>query len=166
MGIINLDDDLFFMTAIIKSPAWLSSSPVSSSSPYLTYYDYLFAIVIVTIIITRPKPAYGRQGLAGGSLRASGAQLGSGKWWFFVTNRHFIIINISSLSPLPPDLWHGANSLGEGKSALTGHVDHLLKRETPAISSWHWPSRQLFVFLFNNNNIWHQLISTSTGNPT
>ena len=117
-------------------------------------------------IITRPKPAYGQQGLAGSSLHASGAQLGSGKWWFFVTNRHFIIINISSLSPLPPDLWHGANSLGEGKSALTGHVDHLLKRETPAISSWHWPSRQLFVFLFNNNNIWHQLISTSTGNPT
>ena len=44
-------------------------------------------IIIIIIIITRPKPAYGRQGLAGGSLRASGAQLGSGKWWFFVTHR-------------------------------------------------------------------------------
>ena len=45
--------------------------------------------------------AYGRQGLVGGSLRASGAQLRSGKWWFFVThihtNTHFTIIYISSL---------------------------------------------------------------------
>ena len=29
---------------------------------------------------TRPKPAYDRQGLAGGSLCASGAQLASGNW--------------------------------------------------------------------------------------
>ena len=36
-------------------------------------------IIVNVIIITRPKPAYGRQGLAGSSLRASGAQLGSGK---------------------------------------------------------------------------------------
>ena len=36
-------------------------------------------VIIIIIIITRPKPAYGRQGLAGGSLRASSAQLGSGK---------------------------------------------------------------------------------------
>ena len=34
---------------------------------------------IIIIIITRPKPAYGRQGLAGRSLCASGAQLGRGK---------------------------------------------------------------------------------------
>ena len=37
-------------------------------------------IIIITIIIiikiTRPKPASGRQGLAGVSLRTSGAQLG------------------------------------------------------------------------------------------
>ena len=33
-------------------------------------------IIIIIIIITRPKPAYGWQGLAGTSLRASGAQLG------------------------------------------------------------------------------------------
>ena len=32
------------------------------------------------IIIARPKPAYDRQGLAGGSLCASGAQLASGNW--------------------------------------------------------------------------------------
>ena len=36
-------------------------------------------IIIIIIIITRPKPSYGRQGLANISLRASGAQLGSGK---------------------------------------------------------------------------------------
>ena len=36
-------------------------------------------IIIIIILITRPKPAYGRQGLAGGSLCAFGAQLGSGK---------------------------------------------------------------------------------------
>ena len=35
--------------------------------------------IIVNIILTRPKPACGRQGLVGRSLRASGAQLGSGK---------------------------------------------------------------------------------------
>ena len=35
--------------------------------------------IIIIIIITRPKPANGRQGLAGVSLRASGAQLGRGK---------------------------------------------------------------------------------------
>ena len=45
-------------------------------------------ILFFIIIITRPKPAYGWQGLAGGSLEASGAQLGSGKWWFFVTDKH------------------------------------------------------------------------------
>ena len=44
-------------------------------------------ITTIIIIITRPKPAYGRQGLAGGSLRTSGAQLWRGKWSFFVTNR-------------------------------------------------------------------------------
>ena len=39
-------------------------------------------VMITTFIIimtTRPKPAYGRQGLASGSLCASGAQLRSGK---------------------------------------------------------------------------------------
>ena len=46
-------------------------------------------VIIIIIIITRPKPAYGQQGLAGCSLRASGAQLGNGKWWFsWQTNRH------------------------------------------------------------------------------
>ena len=35
----------------------------------------IISIIIITIIITRPKPAYGRQGLAGRLLRASGAQL-------------------------------------------------------------------------------------------
>ena len=37
-------------------------------------------IIIITIIITRPKPTYSRQGLAGSSLRASGVWLGHRKW--------------------------------------------------------------------------------------
>ena len=65
--------------------------------PHPNHHHYL-------LILTRPKSAWGWQGLAGGSLRASGAQLGSGKWSFFVTytqtNRHFIIIyHISSAWP-------------------------------------------------------------------
>ena len=36
-------------------------------------------IIMITIMTTRPKPAYGQQGLAGDSLRTSSAQLGSGK---------------------------------------------------------------------------------------
>ena len=39
----------------------------------------IIIIIINIIIFTRPKPAYGRQGLAGCSLRASAAQLGSGE---------------------------------------------------------------------------------------
>ena len=39
--------------------------------------------IIIIIIITRSKPAYDRQGIVG----ASSAQLGSGKWSFFVTDR-------------------------------------------------------------------------------
>ena len=35
--------------------------------------------IVIIIIITRPKPNYGQQGLAGGSLCASGSQLGRGK---------------------------------------------------------------------------------------
>ena len=37
----------------------------------------MIIIIALIIIITRPKPAYDRQGLAAVSLRASGAQLGS-----------------------------------------------------------------------------------------
>ena len=43
----------------------------------------------VIIVITRPKLAYGRQGLAGVTLRASGAQLKVNK---NVTDIHFIMI--------------------------------------------------------------------------
>ena len=35
-----------------------------------------FISVFIFIILTRPKPGYGQQGLANVSLRASGAQLG------------------------------------------------------------------------------------------
>ena len=43
-------------------------------------------IVNIINIFTRPKLVYGRQGLAGVSLRAFGAQLRRGKWSFFVTH--------------------------------------------------------------------------------
>ena len=39
----------------------------------------IVVIVITIIIVTRPKLAYGGQGLAGVSFCASGAQLGRGK---------------------------------------------------------------------------------------
>ena len=48
---------------------------------YHNTYKYvdsiIIIVVIINIIITRPKPAYAWQGLAGLLLRASGAQLGS-----------------------------------------------------------------------------------------
>ena len=51
----------------------------SAFHPYGTrkFGDIISTIIIITIIIiiTRPKPAYGQQGLAGRSLCASGAQL-------------------------------------------------------------------------------------------
>ena len=51
---------------------------------------------IIIIIITRPKPAYGRQGQAGVSLGASGAQLGriGSDHFSRQIHRHFIIIYI------------------------------------------------------------------------
>ena len=74
----------------------------------------ILIIIVATIIITRPKPAYGRQGLAGSwgqdtdevstfwgvvnvSLRACGAQLG-----FKPTNQH----NWNLEKPLKPTLNH------------------------------------------------------------
>ena len=61
-------------------------------SPAMYVVGFLFPIII--IIITRPKPAYGRQGLAGCSLPSSGAQFGSRKWWYFVTDTHTFHHNI------------------------------------------------------------------------
>ena len=85
------------------------SRPVALSRFYYSWLLSSIIIIIIIIIITRPKPAYGRQGLAGGSLRASGAQLGSEKWWFFLTHkhthRHFIIIYISLTLYLPSQLF-------------------------------------------------------------
>ena len=55
------------------------------------YVDSIIIIVVITtIIITRPKPAYGRQGLAGVLLRASGAQLRSDE----VIDKHTLYHNI------------------------------------------------------------------------
>ena len=74
-----------------KSGTYLSSSHflsslsrlLSSSSCHLKVIMIIIPTITITttttIITTRPKPAYGRQGLAGCSLRADGAQLGSGK---------------------------------------------------------------------------------------
>ena len=54
----------------------------------------LTILTIIIIIITMPKPAYGRQGLAGVSLRASGAQLRRGKCSFFVTHTQTLHHNV------------------------------------------------------------------------
>ena len=52
-------------------------SIVITSWMFVYFRDSFITIHQVSIIIiTRPKPAYGRQGLTGVSLRASGAQLG------------------------------------------------------------------------------------------
>ena len=74
------------------SSKW-SASPLYILEQEGDKYYHMITITIIIIIITRPKPAYGRQGLAGSwgqdtdqagtfwgvlnvSLRASGAQLG------------------------------------------------------------------------------------------
>ena len=62
------------------SAAQLHAKPCKRSA--CQFYIMLMPNIIFIIIIimnTRPKPAYGRQDLAGSSFRASGAQLGSGK---------------------------------------------------------------------------------------
>ena len=51
-------------------------SPSSRLQPLSVSIIIISIIITSTIIITRPKPAYGWQGLAGVWLRASGAQLG------------------------------------------------------------------------------------------
>ena len=77
-----------------RSDSW--RSPECNTT--VIFINVINVINIITIISTvvfiliinfaRQKPAYGQKGLAGGSLRASGAQFGSGKWWFFVTDTH------------------------------------------------------------------------------
>ena len=69
---------------IIKITSWCSSSSI---------IIILIMIILNTVInvITRPKLAYGRQGLAGVTLCASGAQLKVNK---NVTDIHFIMIYI------------------------------------------------------------------------
>ena len=91
---INITQKFRFLLALKKchwSPwPWLPH-------PLILRPRHITIIKITDIIpITRQKPAYGRQGLAAVSLRASGAQLGRGKWSFFVTHKHCIIIYISS----------------------------------------------------------------------
>ena len=56
-------------------------APARSSSSSLSFSSSSTSAVrgIIFIITTRPKPAYGRQGLVGVWLRASGAHLGRGK---------------------------------------------------------------------------------------
>ena len=61
---------------------WMKTSPRTSWTTSSSRWVWSF-----TIIITRPKPT-------GGSLCASGAQLGSRKWLFFVTHKHTFHHNI------------------------------------------------------------------------
>ena len=62
----------------------------------------IFITIILIIITTRPKPAYGRQGLADVSLRTVGAQLGIIKNVTDIhTLHHNIYINIINLYCVP-----------------------------------------------------------------
>ena len=78
-----IDYHLSHLTPSILSIAGSRSVRRLARSPNLVMvvviYFNISPIIIIFIIITRPKPAYGGQGLADRSLRASGAQLGSGK---------------------------------------------------------------------------------------
>ena len=72
------------------------------SAILLIIFFIVFFITFFIIIITRPKPGYGRQGLPGVSLRASRAQLMKGKVLIFCDthrNTHFITIHISPSAP-------------------------------------------------------------------
>ena len=75
-----------------RSDSWRSPE-CNTTVIFINVINVIKIITIITTVVfiliinfTRQKPAYGQKGLAGGSLRASGAQLGSGKWWFFVTD--------------------------------------------------------------------------------
>ena len=77
-----------------RSDSWRSPE-CNTTVIFINVINVINIIVIITTMVfiliinfTRQKPAYGQKGLAGGSLRASGAQLGSGKWWFFLTDTH------------------------------------------------------------------------------
>ena len=62
----------------------------------------IFITIILIIITTRPKPAYGRQGLASVLLRIVGAQLGINKNVTDIhTLHHNIYINIINLYSVP-----------------------------------------------------------------
>ena len=86
----------------------------------------------IIIIITRPKPAYGRQGLAGGSLRASSAQLKVGSAHFsLLTNKHFIIMYIS----MPPS------------AALSPPSSSSFHREAAEMQQLNWRKNSFQEFL-------------------
>ena len=60
----------------------LAENPIRTKShklDFVSQYGIMFVIIVINIIITRPKPAFDWQGLAGLSLPAYGAQLGSWK---------------------------------------------------------------------------------------
>ena len=63
-------------------------------------------IIIIIIITTRPKPAYGPQGLANVLLRASGTQLGNDDFSLHINTQtlhhNIYIINQSSSPPWAP----------------------------------------------------------------
>ena len=90
----------------MKKEEWVHRRALSTLTypinPLFTATLVTIIIIIPIVIITRPKTAYGQQGLAGSSLFASGAQLrwiGSDHFPCHTnTHRHFIIIYISSSS--------------------------------------------------------------------
>ena len=80
--------------------------------------------IIIIIKITRPKPAYGRQGLAGRSLRPSDAPLplGSGKWWFFVTHTQTLHHNIYIITNRPQSVCNFGKSSPSSSSSSSSSL--------------------------------------------
>ena len=85
-AIINQNDGGWFENEWVVSEISNTTKPMFDydMSVRVVMLSVLLGIIIIIIIITRPKPAYGRQGLANISLCASGAQLRSDD--FFVTD--------------------------------------------------------------------------------
>ena len=96
----NTGKILYSWKLLLKCSKWLSEyggSTLNRQDGELRLRSEGFNIIIMN---TRPKPAYCRQGQAGVSLRASGAQLGSDHF-SLQTHTNFIIISSAWTSKSP-----------------------------------------------------------------
>ena len=67
------------LTVVPLAPWLCTAATAVGRNENIIVIIIIIIIIIIILITTRPKSAYSRQGLAKTSLRASGAQLGSGK---------------------------------------------------------------------------------------